>query len=63
MTSFSKIGFHKQYGPQIVMTIEIRGGICAFIYSASVSANEEACIVSITLFAECITLNSVICTK
>ena len=51
MTSFSEVGFHKQYGPQIMTTIEIRGGVCAFIYSASVSANEETCIVSITLFS------------
>lgn len=33
-----------------MMTIEIWGCVCAFTYSTSVSANEEACIASITLF-------------
>lgn len=34
-----------------MMTIEIRGGMCVFIYSASVSDTDKACIVSITLFS------------
>lgn len=50
MTSFSKIGIHRQFRPQIMTTIELRGTICAFIYSANVSSNEEACIVSTTPF-------------
>lgn len=43
MTSFSKIGIHRQYGPQIMTTIEFRGSIYAFI--------ENACIGSTTLFS------------
>lgn len=55
MTSFSEIGIHRQYGPQIMTTIEFRGSIYAFI--------EKACIVSTTRFPECVMLNSGIFTK